>query len=272
MTQELDNLVNAAAAGDARAREKLYPLLLREDLIVPTDNEISPKSEGPVEVNVLCAHDQQGLLSVGVFTSTEALIRWNPKGCHYIQAPGMRVFAMLQAMPIERVYLNWGNESWIMLGRIEIEAMGHGNAQVQAAQEIDLPELDQIQVSRPKTPLSQEITTALRRLIEGDTRIAFAYLPQIQYVHGELQQAAITLVLVPQSGINEFQIEDAINAIGQRAQDLVPSGQAIDVMTLPPSHELLSLVMKTGCMLAVNDEPYHRRILDTFSQLWQLSA
>ncbi len=67
-------------------------------------------------------------------------------------------------------------------------------------------------------------------------------------------------------------VEDATNSIGDSTQSLLPIGESMDIMTLPPEHELLSLVMRSGAVLVVNDESYHQRMLATFQRFWELSA
>lgn len=254
------------------SRVELYRLLLGGQLIVPVDRPVQEAATGQTPVKVLCAMDHEGYLSTGLFTSEKALSKWSVRPCNFIQATGLQVFRMLTDMPVQRAYVNWAAEHFVVLGRWEIQALSRGEAMIGPTETFDLPNLEEVNVSRPKVTVPPELTGSLRRLIEADPRIAFAYLPQIRYGRGQPREGALVLVLVPRKGLPEPVVEEATNSIGDQAQDLLPMGETMDIMTLPPEHELLSLVMRTGAILVVNDINYHERILATLQRFWDLSA
>ncbi len=253
-------------------REAFYTVLLEEELVVPVRGEVV-RSEGKAAVHVLCAYDPDGKVCAGVFSSEEAMRLWLAGGNDFIRAIGWRVFQMLAGMDIERVYVDWGSPNWLMLGRHEINSLARRQPAIFAAAVQELPTIEEISVGKPDQAwLDEALRDVLRKLVEQEPRIAFAYLPTIHYKRRQQAKSAVVLVLVPRQGLADEEIEDAVDTIGERAQDFVPAGQPLDVMTLPPGHELLSVVMRGGCVLTVNDQAYHQHLLDAYSRFWTMSA
>lgn len=272
MTQQLEATIRSIIDGHTYRHEELYLLLLTEELYVAIENPIDSPQPGPVGVKVLCAADTDGAIAAGVFTSEEALTRWNPAPCHYVRAKGAQIFMMFSRMPVERVHVNWGSTESVTLSRAEVEALAQGQTNVTEGQPVDLSTLDEVNICRPKAPLPPHSVGALRQIVQSQPRIAFAYLPQIRYSRQQSVNGTLVLVLVPTRGVTETQIEDLLNSISLKAQEVLPAGQPMDIMTLPLEHELLALVMQTKCVLAVNDQDLHRRALDVLQRVWEQAA
>ena len=280
MAEDFANLVRLVAGGENQFRFKLLEALISKDMFVPIDGE--PQVQNVPDkvlatVKVLCAYDHQGYLSVGLFASEKSLLGWIPRGCRFVRASGGDICKMLVGMPVQRAYLEWDSDMAVMISREEIEILASGTLG-QPSEVFGPPTIDEIKFSSPQPPLSQELKEDLRTLVNSDPRIAFAYMPQVEYLQNRggtqsmIPQPIITVVLVPQPGLPEHDIEEAINNIGLNAQQLIPQDKPMDVITLPPNHEMLSLVMKTGSVLAINNEQYHHSILNVFSRMWEISA
>ena len=68
---------------------------------------------------------------------------------------------MLAPMPVQRVYVNWGSEESCVLSRWEVQALAHGEPQIGPAQTFELPEIEEVNVSRPHRPVPPDLESSL---------------------------------------------------------------------------------------------------------------
>lgn len=262
MTQRLDRAIaDVARHDDERSRGELYEALKEGSLLVPVQDEAPGDQQEASHTEILCVYDDHGHYAAAGFTSEPAVTRWQECGLRCIRGHGRQLFERLAQMPIDRLYLNWGSWPQIALNRGEIEALAQGRVpRFGKSETFELPDTTSVRVSIPYRPMHPEVRDTIKQIVASEPEVAFAYLPQVEHPRSVGGQSE-TLVLVPIANVDVEDWEVVMDRIGRQIEEVIPEGRPFDIMTLPSEHELVDLVIQTGCVLVVNDQPAHERCL-----------
>jgi len=237
-------------------RGKLYEAYLKGGIVIPVGSDTSTRTDGGWEVDVICVTDSEGHPAAAIFTSEEALLRWRPDGPKYMVLPGREAFEFLSELALDRVYVNPGSPTWGMLMRPEFEALSRAELpRIGVTEKIDVK--SNLRIGAP-SPLHLEVSEAVTRIVEGEQRIAFAYLVSAEYQEQAHTSSSMLICVVRESSASS---QGAVDWIGEELQAVIAEGRFIDILTVPSNHGLLGRVLGTGLCVGINDEDTYQRCL-----------
>ena len=120
-------------------------------------------------------------------------------------------------------------------------------------------------IGKPARPMSAERQAALGRIIRQCEDVLFAYAPQA-YLAGRIDPPAQILYLVLRDDAR-VRLDQVMGALVPRFNQVLPAGEYIDVVPAFVGDQLLTTVVATETVLAVNDAPMHQQCAENLKQL-----
>jgi hypothetical protein len=110
-------------------------------------------------------------------------------------------------------------------------------------------------IGRPAHPLPEERLALLRGGIQRFDDILFAYIPKL-YIKGRIDPPRQVCYLVLRDSACG-RVEAVMQSIAPLVQRACPPGEFIDLFPVFKADNLLATVVRTGCVLCINDKVAH---------------
>jgi hypothetical protein len=222
-----------------RRRPAPHDLLGRELFIAlppTTDLSDEPNAPLPRELDIRVVEDDDGVRTMPVFTSEEALAPWIPEGSPYVALEGRVVLELFVASDCDHLHVHGADRDAYEISR-------EGARSLLGVEPITLPAGAEVRIGQPAQPFPDALITSIRLACDGEPRIREAYLYQVEYAEtAEPPHPAIGLVVI--DGVSEAEFRDIGSSINAQL-DLESAGYAfIDIGSL--AGELLALVRTSG--------------------------
>jgi|GEM_PF-2226867 len=108
----------------------------------------------------------------------------------------------------------------------------------------------EITIGPPKAPPPESIADTIADTIRARPEIYFAFMPEI-FIPGQMESPAEVLILV--SDMDGASLERVTREIHEEIRELLPEVDSIDILAVPPEHELVIPSIATTCLIEIND-------------------
>lgn len=120
-----------AAGGGKDARRRFFTAFMRSRLIVPSPGlaasglpmNAGPRPVGDVRINLVGIEAPDGGNGLVVFTSEQALRRWRPVGCPYVEVAGAEAVKMAMRPELGSIVVNPSGPARVHVARAELVAL-----------------------------------------------------------------------------------------------------------------------------------------------------
>ena len=171
----------------------------------------------PREIDVRVVEDDDGVRTMPVFTSEEALVRWIPEGSPYVALEGRVVIELFVASDCDRLRVNGADPDTYAISR-------EGARRLLGVEPMTVPPGTEVRIGQPARPFPEALISSVRLACERERRIREAYLYQVEYAAtAGPPHPAIGLVVV--DGLTKAAFRDIGTSINAQL-DLESAGYA----------------------------------------------
>ena len=108
----------------------------------------------------------------------------------------------------------------------------------------------EVSIGVPDEPLPEKITEKIAEAIRDFHDIAFAFLPEM-FIPGQMENPAPVLVIVTKQ--KGPKLEKLLATLRNRINGIMPDDMELDLLPIPPEHELVMPTIETGCLVEINN-------------------
>ena len=236
-----------AAGGGKDVRRRFFAALVRSRLIVPSPGlaasglqmNAGPQRADNAKINLVGVEAPDGTKGLIVFTTEQALQKWRPVGCPYVEVVGAQVVQMALRSGLKSVVVNANGPTRGLISQAELFALAEGSDATEPKAPRKLPP-GSIRLHPLSTPLSSELTETVTSSAAG--------LPQIRAIwilDATVRNAPPRRIVLVEHAPGVDHASDVATLMTSFQKRLAP-GEFVDCMPLASGDALLGMAADVG--------------------------